>query len=322
MTDTLHDDADDLLHWLNAHSVSISDGIPFSLMQQKWSASKRPYPQLRTSLEWLFGQGLVAMTPGLEPPHIRLSAKGFDQLLTAMDTGRTPAPPAAVVSPPVAANPVPAAAAPAPNRQVPLAQQIPSAASMAATAVADTLEPAMPRRFVEPSKQPTEIGLRNQILLIFRDLKLASGQQLIAMTLTRYWQEMGQRGEHLRAGIDILLRDGYVQMAVKRYENYWTLMPDGHAYLTGPLSHTALLGLAAPLQQIEQSYPDADLRRKVLGLFKNSASQYFAALESSWRHSRNSLIHALDLLVKSGDLELSEQGGLHFNLSTQAARRR
>lgn len=318
MTDTLHDDADDLLHWLNAHSVSISDGIPFSLMQQKWSAGKRPYAQLRTSLEWLFGQGLVAMTPGLEPPHIRLSARGFEQLLSAMDTARQPVPPPPIASPVAAAT----VAAPAPVRQVPLAQQIPSAASMAATAVADTPEPAMPRRFVEPSKQPTEIGLRNQILLIFRDLKLASGQQLIAMTLTRYWQEMGQRGEHLRAGIDILLRDGYVQMAVKRYENYWTLMPDGHAYLISPLSHTALLGLAAPLQQIDESYPDADLRRKLLGLFKNTASQSFAALESSWRHSRNSLIHALDLLVKSGDLELSEQGGLNFSLSTQAARRR
>lgn len=315
MTDTLHDDADDLLHWLNAHSVSISDGIPFSLMQQKWSASKRPYAQLRTSLEWLFGQGLVAMTPGLEPPHIRLSARGFDQLLTAMDTTRQPAP---LASPVAAATP----AAPAPVRQVPLAQQVPSAASMAATAVADTPEPAMPRRFVEPSKQPTEIGLRNQILLIFRDLKLASGQQLIAMTLTRYWQEMGQRGEHLRAGIDILLRDGYVQMAVKRYENYWTLLPDGHAYLSSPLSHTALLALATPLQRIDESHPDADLRRKLLGLFKNSASQSFVALESSWRHSRNSLIHALDLLVKSGDLELSEQGGLNFSLSAQAARRR
>lgn len=318
MTDTLHDDADDLLHWLNAHSVSISDGIPFSLMQQKWSAGKRPYAQLRTSLEWLFGQGLVAMTPGLEPPHIRLSTKGFDQLLTAMDTTRQPAPAPAAARPAAVAAP----AAPAPVRQVPLAQQIPSAASMAATAVADTPEPAMPRRFVEPSKQPTEIGLRNQILLIFRDLKLASGQQLIAMTLTRYWQEMGQRGEHLRAGIDILLRDGYVQMAVKRYENYWTLMPDGHAYLTSALSHTALLDLASPLQQIDQSYPDADLRRKLLGLFKSAASQSFAALESSWRHSRNSLIHALDLLVKSGDLELSEQGGLRFSLSAQAARRR
>ena len=321
MTDTLHDDADDLLHWLNAHSVSISDGIPFSLMQQKWSAGKRPYPQLRTSLEWLFGEGLVAMTPGLVPPHIRLSAKGFDQLLTAMDTTRQPAPAPPLASP-VAAATAATPAMPVPVRQVPLPQQIPSAASMAATAVADTPEPVMPRRFVEPSKHPTEIGLRNQILLIFRDLKLASGQQLIAMTLTRYWQEMGQRGEHLRAGIDILLRDGYVQMAVKRYENYWTLMPDGHAYLTSPLSHSALLALAAPLSQIDESHPDADLRRKALGLFKNAGSQSFAALESSWRHSRNSLIHALDLLVKSGDLELSEQGGLNFSLSTQAARRR
>lgn len=329
MTDSLHEDADDLLHWLNVHSISISDGIPFSLMQQKWTASKRPYAQLRSSLEWLFGQGLLVMTPGLEQPHVRLSGKGFEQLLGAMDKARQPpnlvanllaAVPASTMAAP---KPVAATAPqPAPTVQpaaATLVQQQPAAMPVM-TAPAEAA--AAPSRFVDPAKQPTEIGLRNQVLTIFRDLKLAAGQQLIAMTLTRYWQETGQRGEHLRAGIDVMLRDGYVQAAVKRYENYWMLTPAGHAYLSAPISHPALLALAQPLRQIEESYPDEDLRRKGLGLFKKSPSIAFVELESSWKHSRDSLIHALDLLIKAGEVQLSPDEPLVFQLSGRAAIRR
>ncbi len=312
MTDTLHDDADDLLHWLNAHSVSISDGIPFSLMQQKWIATKRSYAQLRNSLEWLFGQGLLVMTPGLEQPHVRLSTKGFEQLLGAMDKARLPTPVPAPMS---------AAAAPA-FKPAPLPQAVVSAPAPPRPVVPTEVEPAAaPTRFVDPTKQPTEIGLRNQILTIFRDLKLGAGQQLIAMTLTRYWQETGQRGEHLRAGLDVILRDGYVKPAFLRYENYWALTADGEAYLRAAVSHPALLALSQPLRQIEESYPDADLRRKGMGLFKQSSSLPFTTLESSWKHSRDSLIHTLDLLLKSGDLQMSATEPLLFNVSPTARRR-
>lgn len=313
MTDTLHDDADDLLHWLNAHSVSISDGIPFTLMQLKWSATKRPYENLRSSLEWLFGQGYLVMTPALEQPHVRLTTRGFEQLLRAMDNARLPAVP---VEPPM---PVPAAATGFKPAPLPAPVAVPSAAPvLTAPAVA---APA-PGRFVDPSKQPTEVGLRNQILMIFRDLRLSAGQQLIAMTLTRYWQEMGQRGEHLRAGIDVMLRDGYLEFAVKRYENFWTLTAAGHAYIASPLTHPALLALAQPLRQIEQSHPDEDLRRKCLALFKNASSLPFMTLESNWRHSRDSLIHALDLLIKSDDLVMSTHEPLNFVLTARGAARR
>lgn len=315
MTDSQHDDADDLLQWLNAHSVSVSDGIPFSLMQQKWTATRRELPQLRSSLEWLFGQDLVAMTPGLEQPHIRLSPKGFQKLLTATDSARHVPVAAPVPAPtPVATTAFKPALLPA---ATPLLPNEPVATTSSAPKVEEVSPQTQLSRFVDPSKQPTEIGLRNQILLIFRDLKLQAGQQLIAMTLTRYWQEMGQRGEHLRAGIDIMLRDNYLQPAVKRYENYWTLMPDGHAYLTGALPPATLLALAQPLREIGQSLPDEDLRRKGLGLFKKSNIQSFVTLETSWRHSRDSLIHALDLLCKSGDLQLDASGPLAFALTNR-----
>lgn len=333
MTDSLQQDADDLLHWLNAHSVSISDGLPITLMQAKWTATKRTHEQLKTSLEWLFGSGLVAMTPGVNPPHVRLSVKGFQQLLAGMDAARSAPSPAPAVAPVMAAAapPLPAPAAggsafkPGLNMATPTAAAAaivaaPSAAAVVAPVVAAEAAPAT--RFVDPAKPPTEIGLRNQVLMIFRDLKLAAGQQLIAMTLTRYWQEMGLRGEHLRVGIDVMLRDGYLEMTVKRYENYWMLTPAGHAYLSAPVTSPALLALAQPMTQIGDGYKDEELRRKGLALFKQASAQPFSALESAWRLHRDALIHALDLLCKSGDLALADGSTQHFSLTPQGAARR
>jgi len=312
MTQTLHNDADDLLHWLNAHSVSVSDGVPVGMLQQKWLATQRTPEQLRASLEWLFQNELVAMTPGLNPPHVRLSLQGFAQLLSAMDHSRlaelvaTPTPTPAAM--PAAARPAPIPA-PAPAPATPTAA-IPARFGVETTAPAAT-------RFVSPTKPPTEIGLRNQILAIFRDLKLSAGHQLIAMTLTRYWQEMGLRGEHLRTGIDVMLSDGYLKPTVRRYENYWMLTPDAHAYLSAPLSHPTLLALALPLKEAGERPSDKDLRRLALALFKNSALQPFITLESNWRHRRDALIHALDLLMKSGDVALHESEALSFVLTAQ-----
>jgi len=318
MTSSLHEDADDLLHWLNAHSVSISDGLPITLMQAKWVATKRTHEQLKTSLEWLFGNGLVAMTPGLDPPHVRLSAKGFQELVAAMDASRAPpAAPAAI--PPAPAAPVAAAT---PFKPAPLQAPVaPAAAAAPPRPVPAAAEPTA-KRFVDPAQQPTEIGLRNQVLMIFRDLKLGAGQQLIAMTLTRYWQEMGLRGEHLRVGIDIMLRDGYLEHTVKRYENYWLLTPAGHAYLSAPVTATALLALAQPMTQIGDGYPDSDLRRKGLALFKNASVQAFPALAASWRLQRDALIHALDLLCKSGDIQLTDDADPSFALTPAGAAKR
>lgn len=167
-------------------------------------------------------------------------------------------------------------------------------------------EAAPPKRFVDPAKPPTEIGLRNQILSIFRDLKLQAGQQLIAMTLVRYWQEMGQRGEHLRIGIDVMLRDGYLEHSVKRYENYWVLTPVAYAFLSGSISAPTLLALAQPMTEIAESDTDEALQRKALALFKATPSQSFTALEAIWPLGRDALIHALDLLCKSGELGISD----------------
>lgn len=322
MSELTTEDADDLLRWLNAHSVSISDGTPFATLQQKWMATQRPFVQLRGALESLFSQGLLVMTPGLEQPHVRLSTRGFEMLVRTMDAARLRA------QPPAAAAPMAVPAAP------PLATPVASGsfnpAPLVVAAPVPTPAPVLtpveaapaPRRFVEHGAAPTEIGLRNQVLMIFRDLRLVAGQQLIATTLTRYWQEMGQRAEHLRAAIDIVLRDGYLQPTTKRYENYWMLTEAGHAYVKAPLSEVALAALAEPLLRIEDGHDDDDLRRRALRLLRSGGSQPFSALASDWRLGRNALIHALDLLMKSGDVQLAESEPAAFRLTAAGASRR
>lgn len=322
MSELTTEDADDLLRWLNAHSVSISDGTPFATLQQKWMATQRPFVQLRGALESLFSQGLLVMTPGLEQPHVRLSTQGFEMLVRTMDAARQRTQPPAAVPPPVAAAPAAVAAAAAPGSFKPAPLQVAPPAPATAPPQAPVEAAPAPRRFVEHGAAPTEIGLRNQVLMIFRDLRLVAGQQLIATTLTRYWQEMGQRAEHLRAAIDIVLRDGYLQPTTKRYENYWMLTEAGHAYVKAPLSDVALTALAEPLLRIEDGHDEDDLRRRALKLLRSGASQSFSTLASDWRLGRNALIHALDLLMKSGDVQLADGEPATFRLTAAGASRR
>lgn len=322
MSEPTQDDADDLLRWLNAHSVSITDGTPFATLQQKWMATQRPFTQLRTALESLFAQGLLVMTPGLEHPHVRLSTRGFEVLVGSVDaTRQRPQAAAAPVAAPAAPLPAPGSFQPAPLQTAAPAPS-PVTVQQAPVQQAPVEAAPAPRRFVEFNAAPTEIGLRNQVLVIFRDLRLVAGQQLIATTLTRYWQEMGQRAEHLRAAIDIALRDGYLQPATKRYENYWMLTAAGHAYLKAPLSDSTLAALAEPLLRIEDGHEEEDLRRRALKLFSGASSLPFTTLLAAWRPGRNALIHALDLLMKSGDLELAEREPAVFRLTAAGAARR
>ena len=95
MIDTTHHHADNLLHGLNAQSASISDGIPLTLIQQKWRAGKRSFEQLQATLEWPF-QGKTgrheaqAGTTACAPACQRFSATAVgDAPLTFRSTGRS-----------------------------------------------------------------------------------------------------------------------------------------------------------------------------------------------------------------------------------------
>ena len=286
MAEGLSQDVDDILHWLNAHSVQVSDGVPASLLQQKWQTTGRELERLRGGLEWLFQEQLVSLTPGLEPPHVRFTAQGFARLLASFDSSR-----AAHATPPVATPQQPPRAAPA----------------AAPRPVPPPMEQAPPQRFTAPGQPPTEIGLRNQVLHIYRDLKVKAGSQIIAMTLSRYWQEMGLRAGDLRLGIDVLVRDGYLKYSSLRFEPHWMLTEAGYDYASAALTPAPLLALARPVGRIaDHGLDDEALRRGGLALFRGPPAELrsVASFESAWAHDDNSLLHALDLLWKAELIEL------------------
>jgi len=314
MTDRLTEDVDDILHWLNAHSVQVTDGVPAALLQQKWQSNGREIERLRSGLEWLFREQLVSLTPGLEPPHVRFTAQGFSQLLASFDRSR------AVVAAP---TPPPAPIAPA---AVPSVVTTPAKPSAPPTppppAPPSVMDLAPPQRFIAPGQPPTEIGLRNQVLHIYRDLKVKAGSQIIAMTLSRYWQEMGLCAGDLRTGIDVLVRDGYLKYSSVRFEPHWMLTDLGHAYATAPLTPAPLLALSKPLDQIEDhGLDDEALRRAGLALFRGPPAELrsITSFESAWANGPDSLLHALDLLWKADLVELRAGDNLAVRLTDRGA---
>lgn len=305
MTDQVHDDADELLHWLNSHSVRVSDGVPATLLHQMWKKSGRDTPRLGKVLEWLFQQEMVAITAGLEPPHLRFTPKGYLRLLAAMDNARVN-------------ERQGAAAADAKPTRAPASSPMPEAPKAPAPPPPDLTLLQAPSRFLEPGKAPTEIALRNQILFIFRDLQLRAGQQLIAMTLSRYWQEMGLRGGDLRIGIDVLMRDGFLAQAMKRYENHWSITPAGEEFTYAPVTPLALLNLAEPLKSVEVGVQRAQLLKATHALFKGeAASAPFTRLQATFNGSRDLLLHGIDMLWKQQLVELHPSEPLLVSLTAQ-----
>ena len=310
MSEHLSDDVDDILHWLNAHSVQVSDGVPAGLLQQKWQSSGRALERLRAGLEQLFRDQQVSLTPGLEPPHVRFTGAGYTRLLASFDRERSaPATAVAVPTPaPAAPTATTAPTAPAPSAPTPPPPPAPP-----------VLDPASrQQRFISPGQPPTAIGLRNQVLHIYRDLKVKAGGQIIAMTLSRYWQEMGLRAGDLRIGIDVLVKDGYLQYSSVRFEPHWMLTESGHAFASGPLTPAALLAASGALDRVEEHGMDEEaLRRAGLALFRGPPAEMrtIASFDSAWNRGPDSLLHALDLLWKAGLIELREGEGLAVRLT-------
>ena len=304
MSQSTREDADDILHWLNAHSVQVSDGVSASLLQQKWLVTDRDLTRLRAALEWLFAEQLVALTPDFDPPHVRFTAAGFVRLLAAFDHARVPSPISRELRASVIAMPTP---------------QPEQDDETRVTAAPTLLNIAPPKRFLVAGKAPTEMGLRNQILLIYRDLKVTAGNQVIAMTLSRYWQEMGLRGGDLRTGIDVLVHDGYLKHAVHRFENHWMLTAAGEAFMLAPVTPLSLLLLAEPMDSVFEGPSDDDLRRQLIMIFSlgDTRRRPFAALLTEWMHGRDALLHATDLCWKSGLLTLHEDGPLAIALTAR-----
>lgn len=299
------EDIHDVLQWLNLKSVSLAEGVPIALIRQKWQASQRDVGQLKAVLETLLADDLLSVTPHLALPHVRLSAKGYAAVTLRADQerlARTAHTPAQTAVPPAAA--VPPTISPA------LTEHTTAASGHAAG--------SWPVRFMAPGRTPTEIGLRNQVLHLFRDLHLQAGQQINALTLTRYWQELALRSSDLRFALDVLVRDHYLETRIKRYERHWLLTAEGYRFMTGPVTPPGLLALAEPLHKVSDSYADDDLRKNAGALLAEAGAQVpFEGLLARWRYGRSPLLHALDLLYKDSDIEVGTDSQCLLSLTPQ-----
>lgn len=267
-TQLIDDDAcNDILHWLDAHSVTLSQGLPAALLHQRWAEAGREPAALGQALQTLLERDWVAVTPGSNPPHLRFTVEGFRRLIAA------PTPDAAAAT-------VPAAAAlPASDAD---AVPTPSATDRAHT---------------------SELLLRNDILGIYGDLRLKAEARLIGMTLSRYWQEMGHRAGELRTGLDVLVRDGLLASRLIGIDRYWQLTREGEAWLRGGRSHRALLKLAPALGDVRPGPNAEDAQRLVARLAATLPTPLsYAALQSSWAYSTsfddNLLLSGLDLMLR------------------------
>ena len=270
-TQLIDDDAcNDILHWLDAHSVTLSQGLPAALLHQRWAEAGREPAALGQALQTLLARDWVAVTPGSNPPHLRFTVEGFRRLITA------PTPDAAAAT-------VPAAAAlPASDADVADAVPTPSATDRAHT---------------------SELLLRNDILGVYGDLRLKAEARLIGMTLSRYWQEMGHRAGELRTGLDVLVRDGLLASRLIGIDRYWQLTREGEAWLRGGRSHRALLKLAPALGDVRPGPNAEDAQRLVSRLAAaQPAPLSYAALQASWAYSTsfddNLLLSGLDLMLR------------------------
>ena len=267
-TQLIDDDAcNDILHWLDAHSVTLSQGLPAALLHQRWAEAGREPAALGQALQTLLAHDWVAVTPGSNPPHLRFTVEGFRRLIAA------PTPDAATAT-------VPAAAAlPASDAD---AAPTPSATDRAHT---------------------SELLLRNDILGVYGDLRLKAEARLIGMTLSRYWQEMGHRAGELRTGLDVLVRDGLLASRLIGIDRYWQLTREGEAWLRGGRSHRALLKLAPALGDVRPGPNAEDAQRLVARLAATLPTPLsYAALQSSWAYSTsfddNLLLSGLDLMLR------------------------
>ena len=82
------------------------------------------------------------------------------------------------------------------------------------------------------SARPTEYGVRDKLLGVFRSREVSAGGRLSAAELSRCWEVAHYRAADLRSGLDLLLRDGHAK--VGRFgQALFRLERDGHDYLRG-----------------------------------------------------------------------------------------
>jgi hypothetical protein len=299
MTPIIDDPAcDDILRWLDAHSVSLSQGLPAQLLHKRWAEAGREPGQLGTALQKLFASDWIALTPNSDPPHLRFTVEGFRRLIE-VQVPVVVAAPAPVATPAIATA---ATAAPAPQ-----------------VAAAVVGEP--PASSADYRPHLSELRLRNDILGVYRELRLKADSRLIGMTLSRYWQEMGHRAGELRTGLDVVVRDGLLLPRLIGMDRYWQLTRDGETWMQAARTPEGLLRLAPPLSEVAPGPTAEEAHRLVARVLakKVAAAESIAyeKLQSAWAYATsfddNALLTGVDLLLKHQHASLDGENGLLLN---------
>lgn len=290
---------DDILHWLDAHSVALSLGLPAQLLHKRWAEAGRVPGELGSALQRLFADDWIELTPDREPPHLRYTVAGFRRLIAAQRPPATAAEATAATAP--VAGPPPVAAV------MPAAVAVPVAAPAAAAA-----RPHL-----------SELRLRNDILGVYRELRLKADSRLIGMTLSRYWQEMGNRASELRTGLDVVVRDGLLLPRLIGMDRYWQLTREGEAWLQAVRTPEALLTRAPALAEVQPGPSAEEAHRLVARVVAGQPDgSGYAVLQSAWAYAAsfddNALLTGLDLLLKHGHagiVEIDDGDELQITLS-------
>lgn len=163
---------------------------------------------------------------------------------------------------------------------------------------------------------PNEYTLRNRVLDVFRYQGIEAGGKLAAAELSRYWEASHYRANELRAGLDILLRDGHIKIG--RFSRaVFRLEKDGYAYMTGRPAPPDLVRHAVPVELANMKRRGiSDQTLCILGSFQmvhGSSSQPvdFGVLDyllERFELPAYARFHAIDLMHRLGHAELSRDG--------------
>lgn len=183
-------------------------------------------------------------------------------------------------------------------------------------------KPAKAKPPAERENQRTEYALRNQVLDVYRELKIEQGGEVIARTLARFWMEAERRSEDLRLALDILVRDGHVEMVREEFATYFKLTRDGALYARGkpaPRGLTRLARTVIPERRALLTAGDGHLMKHLIRRFSSkNPRRSFSELFSDWAEAklpRDMLIHGLDLLLKDDFLSVEQDDPLVLRMT-------
>ncbi|MDP3857816.1 MAG: hypothetical protein Q8Q73_08660 [Stagnimonas sp.] len=164
---------------------------------------------------------------------------------------------------------------------------------------------------------PTEYGVREKLLAVFRARGVGPGGRLSVSELSRCWEVARYRATDLRSGLELLMRDGHAKLG-RFGQTQVRLENDGHQYLSGLPAPTWMaresVALAAE-NLCRQSLPDQVLCILAARKFHDASGreQERSLYELDYLLERYELpdfarFHACELLHRLGYAELLAEG--------------